>query len=75
MFYDAVGGFSFAQLQNRMQAYCDLSRFPQLGRAVLVADVETEGSRLVNPESGAAIGEVDTAAVIYRFVLPVRGTK
>jgi hypothetical protein len=72
MFYEAVGGFSFAQLQNRFQADCDLSRMPMLGRAVLVADVETTGSQLVDPESGAAIGEQDSGGVIYRFVLPVR---
>jgi hypothetical protein len=75
MFYDAVGGFNFAQLQNRLQANCDLSRFPMLGRALLVADVETRGSRLVDPESGAAIGEQDAGGVTYRFVLPVRSEK
>jgi len=72
MFYEAVGGFGFAQLQNRLQAYCDLSRMPMLGRAVLVADVETAGSRLVDPETGIAIGDADSAGIVYRFVLPVR---
>jgi hypothetical protein len=75
MFYEAVGGFGFAQLQNRLQAECDLSRFPMLGRALLVAEVETKGSRLVDPESGSAIGEEDSGGVIYRFVLPVRETR
>jgi uncharacterized membrane protein YhaH (DUF805 family) len=72
MFYEATGGLGFAQLPNRFQAYCDLSRLPSLGRAVLVADVETAGSRLVNAESGEGVGEEHSAAVIYRFVLPVR---
>jgi hypothetical protein len=75
MFYEAVGGFGFAQLQNLLQAYCDLSRFPSLGRAVLVADVATQGSRLVDPDSGEAVGEQDSSGVIYRFVLPVSETK
>jgi hypothetical protein len=74
MFYDAAGGFGFAQLPNRFQAYCDLSRLPELDRAVLVAEVDTEGSKLVDAKSGEAIGDVgdDGGAVIYRFVLPVR---
>ncbi len=72
MFYEAAGGFGFAQLPNRFQAYCDLSRLPELGRAVLVADVETAGSRLVDAESGEPIGDGEPAAVVYRFVLPVR---
>jgi hypothetical protein len=73
MFYDAAGGFGFAQLPNRFQAYCDLSRLPELGRAVLVAEVDTEGSKLVDPESGEAIGDAaeDGSVVIYRFVLRV----
>jgi hypothetical protein len=71
MFYAEVGGHSFAQLPSRVQAYCDFSRFPMLGRAVLVADVETAASRLVDPASGNAIGEQDSVGVIYRFVLPV----
>jgi hypothetical protein len=74
MFYDALGGFSFAQLQNRFQAYCDFSRMTMLGRPVLIADVDTRGSRLVNAESGEAIGDEDSRAVIYRFVLPLRNT-
>jgi hypothetical protein len=72
MFYEAAGALGFAQLPNRFQAYCDLSRMPSLGRAVLVADVETAGSRLVGAESGDAVGDENTATVIYRFVLPVR---
>ncbi len=72
MFYEAAGGFGFAQLPNRFQAYCDLSRVPDLGRAVLVADVKTAGSRLVDSQSGEPIGDGEPAAVVYRFVLPVR---
>ena len=40
MFYDAAGGYGFAHLPNRYQAYCDLSRTLELGRAVLVADAD-----------------------------------
>ena len=38
MFYDAAGGYGFAHLPNRYQAYCDLSRQLELGRAMLVAE-------------------------------------
>jgi len=38
MFYEAAGGYGFAHLPNRYQAYCDLSRTLELGRAILVAD-------------------------------------
>jgi hypothetical protein len=71
MFYEAAGGLGFAQLPNQYQAYCDLSRAMTLGRAVLTADVETRGSRLVDSE-GEAIGGEQSSAVIYRFLLPVR---
>jgi hypothetical protein len=72
MFYEAVGGFGFAQLPNRFQAYCDLSRLPMLGRAVLVDDVATTGSQLVDADGDKPIGDQDSTAVIYRFVFPVR---
>lgn len=71
MFYEAAGGFAFAQLPNQFQSSSDLSRTMTLGRAVLVAEVETEGSRLVDATSGDAIGDAESAGVIYRFVLPV----
>jgi hypothetical protein len=44
---------------------------PRLGRAVLVADVQGSGSEILDAESGAPVGDADSAAVIYRFVLPV----
>jgi hypothetical protein len=75
MFYDALGGVSFAQLQNRFQRRADFSRLLMLGRAVLVADVESTGSRLVDPTSGEPIGDTDSTSVIYRFVLPVDGSE
>lgn len=72
MFYEAGGGFGFAQLPNQFQAYVDLSRLLDLGRAILVADVPAAGSRLVNAESGEPLGdEHDAAAVVYRFVLAI----
>jgi hypothetical protein len=71
MFYDAAGGQSFAQLPSRFQAYCDLSRLLQLGRAILVADAPGPGRQLA--KGGEAIEtEGSTALVVYRFVLPVK---
>jgi hypothetical protein len=72
MFYEAGGGFGFAQLANDYQPYCDLSRLLELGRAILVADAPTRGSRLADAETGAAVGDAeDKGVVVYRFVLPV----
>jgi hypothetical protein len=72
MFYDAGGGTAFAQLPNRYQAYCDLSRLVDLGRAVFIAEADAPGSQLVDPASGEVLGNnEDFAAVFYRFVLPV----
>lgn len=73
-FYDTAGGFGFAHLPNRYQAYCDLSRQLDLGRAVLVADVTGPGTQLVDSATGDVIGGDgnETSAVVYRFVLPVK---
>ncbi len=72
MFYDAAGGFGFAHLPNRYQAYCDLSRLLELGRAILVADSVGPATQLVDNITGNAIGDrQDESTVIYRFVLPV----
>ncbi len=72
MFYDAAGGFGFAHLPNRYQAYCDLSRTLDLGRAILVADVDRPAVRLMDDATGKAVGDTpDESRVIYRFVLPV----
>jgi hypothetical protein len=70
MFYEAAGGFGFAQLANDYQAYCDLSRLLELGRAILVADVPGGGSRLVDT-GGQAPRDGAEEAAMYRFVLPV----
>jgi hypothetical protein len=73
MFYDAAGGFGFAHLPNRHQADCDLSRTLELGRAILVADAVRPTMKLVDDATGDAIEEIqDSAAVVYRFVLPVK---
>jgi hypothetical protein len=72
MFYEAAGGRGFAQMPNRYQADVDLSRLLELGRAIVVADVEQGGSELVDAKGGEALGETDSSEVVYRFVLPVR---
>ena len=74
MFYDTAGGFAFAHLPNRYQAYVDLSRQLDLGRAVLVADVQEPGAQLIEKATGHGIGDdkLDASEVIYRFVLPVK---
>jgi hypothetical protein len=74
MFYETAGGFEFAHLPNRFQAYCDLSRQLDLGRAVLVADVTEADTQLVDTATGEAIGDHkhDASKVVYRFLLPVR---
>jgi hypothetical protein len=72
MFYEAAGGANFAQLPNRILADCDLSEMlrPGLGRAVLVAEVPGEGSRLIDESRDEPVDD-DFAMTIYRFVLPV----
>jgi hypothetical protein len=75
MFYEAAGGFSFAHLPNRYQAFCDLSRMLELGRAVLVAEA-------AGPASTLSVGALEISSddsekksfVVYRFVLPVNRT-
>jgi hypothetical protein len=70
MFYDAAGGSGFAELPNRCQPYCDLSRLLSLGRAIIVADAQTPGSRLVDAKSDKPFDD-GKSMVVYRFVLPV----
>jgi hypothetical protein len=73
MFYEAAGGYGFAHLPNRYQAYCDLSRTLELGRAILVADAAGPVAQLVDDATGAAVGDKqDESTVVYRFVLPVK---
>jgi hypothetical protein len=72
MFYDAAGGATFAGLPNRYQAYCDLSRHLELGRAILVADLDGSGSQLIDSSSGKPLGGAgDFGAIVVRFVLSV----
>jgi hypothetical protein len=74
MFYNTAGGYGFAHLPNRYQAYCDLSRQLELGRAILVGEAPAPSAQLVDNKTGRPIGdeELDTATVVYRFVLPVK---
>jgi hypothetical protein len=72
MFYEAAGGYGFAYLPNRYQAFCDLSRTLELGRAILVADAAGPVAKLIDDATGAAVGDKqDESTVVYRFVLPV----
>jgi hypothetical protein len=72
MFFDAAGGRSFAQFPSRYLAGCDLSRHLELGRAILVADLDDSGSQLVDSSSGEPLSaEADFSAVVIRFVLEV----
>ena len=60
-------------MPNRYQAYCDLSRTLELGRAILVADAAGPVAQLVDDATGAAVGDKqDESTVVYRFVLPVK---
>jgi hypothetical protein len=73
MFYEAAGGYGFAHLPNRYQAYCDLSRTLELGRAILVADATGPVAQLVDESTEAEVGDKqDESTVVYRFVLPVK---
>jgi len=76
MFYDVAGGQNFAHLPNRYQAFVDMSRQLELGRAILVAEAEIEGAQLVDSATGQPVndGKLSTGAVIYRFILPVKKT-
>ncbi len=72
MFYRAAGGYGFARLANQYQSYCDFSRLLQLGRAVLVANVHSTGSTLVDQAAGEPLHTgADQTKVVYRFILPV----
>jgi hypothetical protein len=74
MFYNMAGGYGFAHLPNHYQAYCDLSRQLELGRAILVGEAPAPSALLVDNKTGQPVGdeELDTAMVVYRFVLPVK---
>jgi hypothetical protein len=72
MFYDAAGGLGFAHVPNRYQAYCDLSRQLDLGRAILVAEDAGSEVKVVggnHEEIGSS--DLNSSAVIQRFILPV----
>lgn len=73
MFYEVAGGYGFASLPNRYQAYCDLSRTLELGRAILVADAAGPVAQLVDDATVTAVGDKqDESTVVYRFVLTVK---
>jgi hypothetical protein len=72
MFYEMIGGYGFAGLPSRYEAFCDLSDLLNLGRAILVVRVDGPGSELVDRQSNVPLGdETDSRLVVYRFVLPV----
>lgn len=74
MFYEAAGGFGFAHLPNRYQAFCDLSSLLELGRAIVVAEAAQPVARLIDDATGNSVGDKqDDSTVIYRFILPVKG--
>ena len=75
MFYEAAGGYGFAHLPNRYQAYCDLSRHAGIGPgdpgrrsgdgpAAELVDDANSGERLATSRTNRT--------VVYRFVLPVK---
>ena len=57
MFYEAAGGFGFAHVPNRYQAYCDLSRQLELGRPILVADAAGPARSWSTTPPGKPIGD------------------
>jgi len=74
MFYEAAGGYDFAGLPNRYQSYCDLSRLLNLDRAILVANIDSPGSRWVENDSDLPVAASHEAAdhnLTYRFILPI----
>ena len=71
MFHDLSGGDQYtANLKNRYQGFVDLSGHAKLHRAVLVARVPAEGSKLLRSGKSITIDE-DHHWVYYRFILPV----
>lgn len=74
MFYEVAGGYGFAHLPNRFQAFCDMSRQLELGRAVLVGEAATAGAEMTDGATGQPVGDakLSTGTVIYRFILPVK---
>jgi hypothetical protein len=72
MFYEMIGGYGFAGLPDRYEAFCDLSSLLDLGRAILVVRIDRQGSELVDRRPNVPLGEeTDSRLVVYRFVLPV----
>ena len=60
MFYETAGGFGFAHVPNRYQAYCDLSRQLDLGRALLVADAAAPARNWSIAEPGNRLATTST---------------
>jgi hypothetical protein len=72
MFYEAVGGASFVGLPSQYEARCDLSRLLVLGRAILIAQIDDGGSRLVDQSANAHQPiPINDSTVLYRFVIPI----
>ncbi len=73
MFYEAAGGARYTGLPFRFERFCDLTRTLAVGRAVLVAEVQTPGSQLLGLDADPApSADGDSSRlVVYRFVLPV----
>jgi hypothetical protein len=68
MFYEALGGERFAPAPNRYQSFIDLSRLLAGEQAILLARVETDGSRWMNGEAPLA-SDQDRRWVYYRIVI------
>jgi hypothetical protein len=73
MFYGAAGG-QLAGLPFDYQACIDMTSLLRAGRAILVAEVESQGSQLVDAGTGRPLAEAHamSARSYYRFVLPVQ---
>lgn len=71
MFYTAAGGEGFAELPNRYQSRCDLSRLLDFDRVLLVANGSGSGSQWIDAGGSPLAGEQGALTVVYRFVLPV----
>jgi hypothetical protein len=70
MFQEAAGGTTYTRLVNRYQAFCDLTHLLKIGRAILVAQSDQSGSRLLR--NRMSLANADThETIVYRFVIPV----
>jgi len=74
MFYETAGGYGFAHVPNRFQAYIDMSRQLELGRAVLVGESAADGLSIVDDESGKPLVDEseNSPSTVFRYILPVQ---